>query len=232
MVGTIPADVVGPVSEETLEDSGGVPPKPPEGPPRDNGGPDHDLDGEPSKRPVANAYIGLAMFLGAEVMFFAGLIGVFLFFRYGSQVWPPPFQPRLPLGVTWVNTGVLLLSALTMTRAWRACKKGERGRLNRNLLLTLVLGVAFLAVQGYEWARLLHFGLTISSGVYGGTFYTLIGFHGLHVLGAVSWLAAIFFLVRRAPFGLRFRTRLEICAIYWYFVVGLWPVLFGLVYLS
>ena len=64
---------------------------------------------------VRNGYIGMAVFLGAEAMFFAGLIGVFLVFRFGSQVWPPPFQPRLPLGITLGNTAVLLLSALRIT---------------------------------------------------------------------------------------------------------------------
>lgn len=229
MVGTIPADAA---FEEKL--GGSIPPAPPGGPPRDDEGsqPDSSPRGEPGKRPVGNAFIGLAMFLGAEAMFFAGLIAAFLFFRYGSLVWPPPFQPRLPLGVTWANTGVLLLSALTMLLAWMAWKKRDRKRLIRHLIITSVLGGVFLAVQGSEWARLIHFGLTISSGVYGATFYTLIGFHGLHVIGAVIWLVSVSVMLRRAPFAPRFRIRLELCAIYWYFVVGLWPVLFGLVYLS
>ena len=229
MVGTIPADAA---FEEKL--GGSIPPAPPGGPPRDDEGsqPDSSPRGEPGKRPVGNAFIGLAMFLGAEAMFFAGLIAAFLVFRYGSLVWPPPFQPHLPLGVTWANTGVLLLSALTMLLAWMAWKKRDRKRLIRHLIITSVLGGVFLAVQGSEWARLIHFGLTISSGVYGATFYTLIGFHGLHVIGAVIWLVSVSVMLRRAPFAPRFRIRLELCAIYWYFVVGLWPVLFGLVYLS
>ncbi|MFQ5691962.1 MAG: heme-copper oxidase subunit III, partial [Nitrospinota bacterium] len=181
---------------------------------------------------VGNAYLGMTAFLGAEAMFFAGLIGAFLVFRYGSPVWPPPFQPRLPLGVTGVNTAFLLFSAFTMARASMAWRRGSRDAMVRNLLITCVLGAAFLLGQGSEWVRLIRFGLTISSGVYGGTFYTLIGFHGLHVLGAVIWLLSVFFTVRRAPFRPRYATRLELCAIYWYFVVGLWPVLFGLVYLS
>jgi heme/copper-type cytochrome/quinol oxidase subunit 3 len=174
----------------------------------------------------------MAAFLGAEAMFFAGLIGAFLVFRYGSQVWPPPFQPRLPVGVTTGNTVILLFSAFTMARATLVWKKNDRQKLNRYLLLTSALGVVFLLVQGSEWLRLIHFGLTISSGVYGGTFYTLIGFHGLHVLGAVIWLLGVFMMMRRAPFVGRYKTKLELCAVYWYFVVGLWPILFGIVYLA
>src|SRR5580765_8700038 len=64
-----------------------------------------------------NAWLAVVMFLGAEAMFFAGLIGAFLVFRVGSVIWPPPFQPRLPLGVTGFNTLVLLASAVTMRLA-------------------------------------------------------------------------------------------------------------------
>ena len=56
----------------------------------------------------SNAWLGVLMLLGAEAMFFAGLIGAYIVFRVGSAIWPPPFQPRLPVGVTGVNTGILL----------------------------------------------------------------------------------------------------------------------------
>jgi heme/copper-type cytochrome/quinol oxidase subunit 3 len=83
----------------------------------------------PPVRPIApigsNAWLGTVMLLGAETMFFAGLIGAFLVFRIGSTVWPPPFQPRLPTGVTGVNTLILLVSALTMGLALRAGRRGE-----------------------------------------------------------------------------------------------------------
>lgn len=200
------------------------------GPPADGDNRRSDRQEEPVEPLVRNGHIGMAVFLGAEAMFFAGLIGVFLVFRFGSQVWPPPFQPRLPLGITLGNTAVLLLSALTMLLSHNAWKRKARSKFIRYLLVTSALGIVFMAVQGSEWIRLIHFGLTISSGVYGGTFYTLIGFHGLHVLGAVLWLVCIFFHLRKAPLEPRFKIRLELCAIYWYFVVGLWPVLFGLVY--
>ena len=71
----------------------------------------------------------MIMFLGAEAMFFAGLMGAFLVFRVGSPVWPPPFQPRLPATVTGVNTLILLLSAVTMRLAFLANGRGERKRL-------------------------------------------------------------------------------------------------------
>lgn len=180
---------------------------------------------------ISNARLGLLMFLAAEGMFFAGLIGAFLVFRLGTAVWPPPFQPRLPVGVTGVNTVILLASGVTVHLAWRAIRIGRAKHLTRWLLTTALLGGIFLTVQGYEWIRLVRFGLTVSSGVYGATFYTLIGCHGAHVLGAMLWLVALTVMAGRGRFSSASHTAVELCAIYWTFVVGLWPVLYGLVYL-
>jgi heme/copper-type cytochrome/quinol oxidase subunit 3 len=195
--------------------------------------------GEPPSPPlvpqepiISNARLALLMFLGAEAMFFAGLIGAFIVFRVASAAWPPPFEPRLPVAVTGVNTLILLLSGVTMHWALRAIRVGEVNRLIRRLGTTALLGSFFLMIQGYEWIRLVHFGLTLSSGVYGATFYTLIGCHGLHVLGAVIWLLVVLMLARRGKFTASRHTGVALCGMYWTFVVALWPVLYGLVYLS
>jgi heme/copper-type cytochrome/quinol oxidase subunit 3 len=189
----------------------------------------------PPVRPIApigsNAWLAMIMFLGAEAMFFAGLMGAFLVFRVGSPVWPPPFQPRLPATVTFVNTLILLLSAVTMRVALLANRRGERKRLVKLLSWTAMLGAVFLLIQGFEWMRLLHFGLTLSSSVYGGLFYTLIGFHGAHVLGALVWLIAVWSKARQGKYTGRNAVGLQTCSMYWIFVVALWPVLYGLVYL-
>ena len=180
---------------------------------------------------VSNARLAVLMFLGAEAMFFAGLIGAFLVFRLGSPIWPPPFQPRLPIGVTGINTLILLLSAVTMHLSLKTLRSGQSGKLIRLLGLTAALGAIFLAIQGYEWLRLIHFGLTVSSSVYGSLFYTLIGFHGLHVVGALIWLVVVLVQAERGRFSREHHTGLVTCAMYWTFVVALWPVLYGLVYL-
>jgi heme/copper-type cytochrome/quinol oxidase subunit 3 len=183
-------------------------------------------------RPIGtNAWLATLMLLGAEAMFFAGLIGAFLVFRIGSPVWPPPFQPRLPIGITGINTVILLASAVTMRLALRVGRRGERARLVRLLSWTALLGAVFLLVQGYEWVRLLHFGLTVSSSVYGGLFYTLIGFHGAHVFGALIWLMVVWSKARQGAYSKQNDVGLQTCSMYWIFVVALWPVLYGLVYL-
>ena len=189
----------------------------------------------PPVRPIApigsNAWLAMIMFLGAEAMFFAGLMGAFLVFRVGSPVWPPPFQPRLPATVTGVNTFILLFSAVTMRVALLANRRGERKRLVKLLSWSAILGAVFLLIQGFEWVRLLHFGLTVSSSVYGGLFYMLIGFHGVHVLGALVWLIAVWSKARQGKYTGRNAVGLQTCSMYWIFVVALWPVLYGLVYL-
>ncbi len=180
---------------------------------------------------VSNARLAVLMFLAAEAMFFAGLIGAFLVFRLGSTAWPPPFQPRLPVAVTGFNTVILLLSGVTMRLALRAIRLGTVEKLVRYLLATMLLGGLFLSIQGYEWVRLVQFGLTVSSGIYGATFYTLIGCHGLHVLGALLWLVVVLIQARNGRFTGQRHTGVETCTMYWTFVVGLWPILYGLVYL-
>ena len=182
---------------------------------------------------MSNARLAILILLGAEIMFFAGLIGTFLVFRLGSVTWPPPSQAdvRLPIGVTGINTIVLLLSGYTMIRALRAVRRDSQKELRRWLLVTGLLGAIFLVVQGSEWVRLVHHGFTLSSGVYGSIFYVLIGCHALHVLVAVVWELSVFAKALRGGFSVDRHVDVEICTIYWTFVVGLWPILYVMVYL-
>jgi heme/copper-type cytochrome/quinol oxidase subunit 3 len=194
--------------------------------------------GEPPDRPaglsqplVTNARLALLMLIAAETMFFSGLIGAFIVFRVASQAWPPPFQPRLPVGVTAVNTVILLLSGFSAHLALRAVRAGKSALLVKRLSITVALGTVFLCVQGYEWLRLIRYGLKLSSGVYGATFYTLIGCHGAHVLGAALWLLIVLAQARKGRFTEHDYAGVQLCGMYWTFVVALWPILYGLVYL-
>ena len=212
-----------PVARKT---NGRVPPPPPE---RGWGG-DDDRDG-PQPRRLDNLRLALLFFMGAEVMFFAALVSALFVLRVGMATWPPPLQPRLPLAVTTVNTLVLIASSVSMTLALRALRQRDRQRFVNMLATTAALGALFLIVQGYEWIRLIGFGLTLSSSVYGATFYSLIGLHGLHVAGALVWLLATTLLAARERFADGRIAPVQACAMYWHFVVALWPVLFVTVYL-
>ena len=175
--------------------------------------------------------LGMLIFIGAETMLFAGFVAAFLVFRLEAPVWPPPSQPRLPIEVTGLNTLVLLLSGWTMTGAARAAREGNRRSMARSLGLTAALALAFLGVQGFEWVRLIGFGLTASSGIYGGLFYAVVGAHAIHLAAALAWLLAIACRAGRGA-SVHPGARLPALAIYWYFVVALWPVLYAIVYLA
>lgn len=168
------------------------------------------------------------MLIAAETMLFAGLIGAYLMFRLGSVAWPSA-QLYLPVGITGLNTLVLLASSYTMQRARHATRKQPQSAPVRTLALTAALGVSFLTVQGYEWLQLIHDGLTISTGIYGATFYTLIGCHALHVLAAVVWLGTVLSLALRQQAT---SEHIAVCGLYWQYVCALWMVLFVLVYLN
>ncbi len=181
--------------------------------------------------PVSNARLDMLMLIGTETMLFTGLIGAYVMFRFGSVVWPSAHL-YLPVGVTWVNTFVLLFSCYTMREALKAGRAGDRLGLVNRLSITGLLGTVFLSVQGYEWTQLIRDGLTISTGIYGATFYTLIGCHALHVLAAVLWLLIVVWQARRGKVSVHNCVGVEICSMYWYYVGALWAVLFALVYLN
>src|SRR3984885_12133632 len=180
---------------------------------------------------ISSTMLAVMIVIASEMMLFSGLIGTFLVYRMSTAFWPPPALPRLPIAVTWVNTFILLSSALTMTLALRAVHRSRQRLTRRYLLATLALGVTFLAVQVSEWVRLVAHGLKLSSGAYGGTFYILIGCHGAHVTAGVAWLACVVWFAMNGRYNARNAHAIELCAVYWYFVCAVWPLLFGLVYL-
>jgi heme/copper-type cytochrome/quinol oxidase subunit 3 len=177
------------------------------------------------------ALLGMKFVIGSEVVLFGSLIAAYLALRAQAVAWPPPGQPRLPVVVTGINTVVLLLSGATVWRARRAAREGARGACRRWLWITLLLGTTFLAVQGSEWARLIGYGLRMSSGIYGGMFYSLIGLHALHVVAAVVILALVLWRGRHIYFTRARRVDVAVGHLYWVFVVAMWPPLYVMVYL-
>jgi heme/copper-type cytochrome/quinol oxidase subunit 3 len=176
--------------------------------------------------------VGTMFLIAGDLMFFAGLIFAFWALRLAAPVWPPPLQPRLPLALTAANTAVLLASSGAMVAATRALGRGRAGQLAGRLGLSALLGGFFIVCQGYEWVRLVGFGLTVSSGVYGALFYTLVGAHALHVLAALVWLAVTSILATRGGLTRGRVAHVHACALYWHFVVALWPLLYISVYLA
>ena len=99
------------------------------------------------------------------------------------------------------------------------------------LQATFLLGVAFVAIQGYEWTQLIHHGLTTANNLYGGLFYVLIGTHAAHVVGALIALGLVLRNMGRGRYTPQNHDGLLAIRLFWFFVVGIWPVLYALVYL-
>jgi cytochrome c oxidase subunit III len=180
--------------------------------------------------PIASNVLAVAIFIASEVMLFGGLLSAFMILRAENSQWPPLGQPRLPLLVTTLNSLILFASGWTVIRAVRTA--GARDALINWLSLTLLLGAVFLFVQGSEWIRLIHFGLTVSSSVYGGLFYTLVGIHAIHVMGAVVALCVVLRLARQGRYSPEDYSGVVACSLYWCFVVLLWGAIYVTVYLS
>lgn len=176
---------------------------------------------------VPNGALGMLIFVACEAMLFAGLVSAFHIISSSALVWPPPDQPRLPVHATLVNTAALLASGVALFVAQRTFRRDWR-RAKGPLALAIALGAFFVGAQGVEWVALIRQGLTMTSSSLGSFFFLIVGLHGLHALAGLGGLAYTWWLLQR---GWRAQNPLAAAAVFWYFVVGLWPILYGVVYL-
>ena len=136
-----------------------------------------------------------------------------------------------PWHLPFINTLLLLSSSVTLTAAHHALRAGNRRSVKLWLVATLLLGFVFLVVQGIEYVEAYrHLGLTLQAGVYGGTFFLLTGFHGLHVTIGAAILFVVWFRVVRGHFTADNHFAFEAAAWYWHFVDVVWVGLFIFVY--
>jgi heme/copper-type cytochrome/quinol oxidase subunit 3 len=196
----------------------------------DNASPPSPLPAPQRRRPlVDSAVLGTLIFISTELMFFAGLLSAYNIARarVPMAIWPPPDQPRLPLEATAFNTGLLLLSGVLILVATEAMKR----RRNQSLGLAIagwVLGAAFVALQGREWADLLSQGMRMQNSSFASFFYLIVGTHGLHAIGA---LVALAWVVVRMAKKTATLPQLRAAQVFWAFVVLVWPVVYVMVYL-
>jgi cytochrome c oxidase subunit 3 len=177
---------------------------------------------------LPNAVLGMLVFIFVELMLFAGMISAFLIAASNSVLgWPPPGQPRLPVAETALNTLALLASGAALFVAGRAFRK-ERRTARTPLALAIALGAFFVGFQGMEWVALIREGLTLTSSVHGGFFYLIVGTHALHAIAALALLLYAFLRLRRRLLN---HSTFAAARVFWYFVVGVWPILYGVVYL-
>ncbi len=142
-----------------------------------------------------------------------------------------PFQTMTPFWLPTINTALLLSSGVTLTIAHHALLVGKRARTVAFMWATVLLGIVFLTVQGYEYYHAYHeLNLKLSSGIYGSTFYMLTGFHGFHVFVGMLMLLFITLRLQKGHFSAERHFGFEGAAWYWHFVDVVWLGLYVLVY--
>lgn len=177
-----------------------------------------------SKKGIPSPVLGILIFVVGELMFFSALISTRVVIKASAGIFAPPENVKLPVLMTGFNTAVLLLSGILMIAA--GFKHGSE-RSKTLYALAIATGGFFLGVQGYEWFNLLKFGMTMTSGIFGATFYLIIGCHALHAFAALFVMIWYYRAYSKNRFGKEGMLALQI---YWLFVVLIWPVLYSLVY--
>ena len=188
---------------------------------------------------VYNKKLGMWVFLLSEVMFFTSLIGSYIILRFAHpDHWTDP-GVVLNVQLTALNTFFLICSSVTMVKAFAAIQEGDQKGLKNWLLATIVIGAAFVGIQGIEYLALSHEGFvpaldayTAEGGpLYGATFYAMTGFHGAHVSLGVICLIFVYIQARRGVYTVQDHEGVEVIGLYWHFVDLVWIILFTIVYL-
>jgi cytochrome c oxidase subunit III len=198
------------------------------------GGADPTLPGVHAGRGISNPILGMILFITSEVMFFSGLFAAYFATRAAhAPDWPPRTLAGIldPVGVILIATILLVASSFTCQFAVWSIRRGDRRGFIRNIAVTFILGVIFLGMQVYDYVILFSEGLTLGSGAFGTTYYTLTGFHGAHVFGGVLMLGVILYRGMAGQFSAKHHDAVEAVSLYWHFVDVVWILLFSILYL-
>ena len=185
---------------------------------------------------ISNPILGMLLFICSEVMFFSGLFAAYFNVRATTTPWPPTqpaelaehfnlhAEPFYAFGLTVV----LIVSSFTCQFAVWAIRRGDRTGFIRNISVTVVLGIAFLLGQAYDYSTI---GFGLADGTFGTTFYTLTGFHGAHVFGGGIMLSVILYRGMAGQFSAQHHDAVEAASLYWHFVDVVWIALFSTLYI-
>ena len=169
-------------------------------------------------------------FLGSECLLFGALISTFLLY-HGRQVTGLKPQDIYDIPYTSVSSFVLLMSSLTMVLALAAIQRGDHAKLRVWLMATALLGMAFISGQVYEFTLFVKEGLSIKTNVVASSFFTLTGFHGVHVTGGILMLLSLFGMSLDGRLPTEKAEAVEMVGLYWHFVDIVWIAIFTIVYL-
>ncbi|HVT46734.1 MAG TPA: cytochrome c oxidase subunit 3 family protein [Vicinamibacterales bacterium] len=187
------------------------------------------------------ATLGMWVFLVTEIMFFGGMFTAYLVYRtmYPESWMAGSHELNVPLGAS--NTAVLICSSFTMVMAVRCAQLGQKAKQIGFMLATMVFGVVFLGIKGYEYAEKFHHhlvpgphfnpALPHSEQIFFTLYFMLTGVHAAHMIVGLGIMTVVLVMTIRDKFSPSWYTPVEIAGLYWHFVDIVWIFLFPLLYL-
>ena len=179
---------------------------------------------------LSNNKLAMWLFLGSECLLFGGLISTYMLYRGRHTGSPGPAQ-LWDIPLTSVSSFVLLMSSLTMVLAVSAAQQRDDRLTKLWLAVTALLGSTFVGAQVYEFTAFYHEGVGFTTSLFSSSFYTLTGFHGIHVTVGIIMLMALVGIISRSKVPGDKAEVVELIGLYWHFVDIVWIVIFTLVYL-
>ncbi len=179
---------------------------------------------------LSNTKLAMWVFLASDCLLFGGLISTYLLLRHRSVSGLGP-EDVFDIPFTSVSSFVLLMSSLTMALAVASIAKGDVERNRIWLGTTALLGAVFIGGQVYEFTTFYREGLGYTTNIFGSAFYTLTGFHGVHVTVGIIMLMSLLVMSLRGNLGPERADTVETVGLYWHFVDIVWILIFTIVYL-
>jgi cytochrome c oxidase subunit 1/cytochrome c oxidase subunit 3 len=177
-----------------------------------------------------NKVLGFWLFLGAETVLFGTLFSSFMALRH--QVNGGPTANELfDLSLVAIATFILLTSSLTSVFAIQAMHRNKPQVMVNWLIITVILGFAFLGLEIYEFTHYVHEGHGFTTSAFSSSFYTLVGFHGAHVAFGVFWITLLIFQIFKKGLNTVTAPKIYLAGIYWHFIDVVWVFIFTIVYL-
>ena len=186
--------------------------------------------GHHSSTGLSNNKLAMWLFLGSECLLFGGLISTYMLYRGRVQNGPHPSQ-IYDIPFTSVSSFVLLMSSLTMVLAVSSAHRKDDSKTNLWLLITGLLGATFVGGQVYEFTTFYREGLGFTTSLFSSSFYSLTGFHGVHVSVGVIMLMSLRAIIKKNKITGDKGEVVELIGLYWHFVDVVWIIIFTLVYL-
>jgi cytochrome c oxidase subunit 3 len=173
------------------------------------------------------------LFLVSEAAIFGSFFGHLGYMLYKHDVWPPAGTPHIHLSIPAIGSGILILSSVTCHMAHMAILVNRRTLCKNWLLLTILLGFAFIALQGWEWGYLMAgYNFLPSTNVAGTLFYLITGFHGFHVITGLLLLFLVYARLEMGSFTPQRHFSFNAASWYWHFVDVIWLLVFFVLYVT